>query len=257
MDDQRFGLAVRALRRRRGRTQLEVGQAAGISQSTVSRIERGHCQDLSVATLRRLLGCLDARLALSVAWRGGEIDRLLDERHAAAVSVQAVELQRRGWETALEVTFNHFGDRGSIDVLAWHPASRIGLVVEVKSEITSAEETLRRLDVKVRLARSLVAEQWGGRPVTVLPMLSVIDDSTNRRRIAHLATLFGIAFPIRGRAAARWLAAPTGAPRGILRFLSNINPGGVIRTPHRIRASRSRQPVPRRMPEMNGSVGSG
>jgi hypothetical protein len=64
-------------------------------------------------------------------------------------------LRAGGWTTAVEVTFNHYGDRGSIDVLAVHPVARIALVVEVKTEITSAEETLRRLDVKVRLGAGL------------------------------------------------------------------------------------------------------
>jgi hypothetical protein len=38
-----------------------------------------------------------------------------------------------GWEAVPEVTYSIFGERGSID-LAWHPASRTLLVIELKSE---------------------------------------------------------------------------------------------------------------------------
>ena len=239
MDGLRLGLALRALRRRRGWTQLQLGAAAGVSQTTISRVERGHVDDLSFGTVRRVLASLDARLDARVAWRGGEIDRLLDERHAAAVTAQAAELQRLGWETATEVTFNHYGERGSIDLLGWQAGERVALVVEVKSELTSVEETLRRLDTKVRLAPDLVAERWGARPSRVVPMLAMIDTSANWKRVARVASLFGVAFPMRGHDVVRWLADPASAvPRGLLRFLSIMRPGNGIRMPHRIRSRR-------------------
>jgi hypothetical protein len=40
------------------------------------------------------------------------------------------------------VTFSIYGERGSIDLLAWHSETRTLLVVELKSELTSIEETL-------------------------------------------------------------------------------------------------------------------
>ena len=64
----------------------------------------------------------------------------------------AALLEAEGWLTAAEVTYSGYGERGSIDLLAFHPATRTLLVVEVKTEIASVEETLRRHDAKVRLA---------------------------------------------------------------------------------------------------------
>ena len=43
-----------------------------------------------------------------VSWRGGALDRLLDERHAALVGVTSRDdLRATGWQVELEVTFNH------------------------------------------------------------------------------------------------------------------------------------------------------
>jgi transcriptional regulator with XRE-family HTH domain len=155
VDPIRLGRSLRVIRRSRGQRQLDVAQAAGVSQTLVSAVERGHGARLSVGTLARVFAALDADLELVVRYRGGTLDRLLDERHAATVAAVLGTLRARGWTTAVEVTFNHYGDRGSIDVLAVHPVARIVLVVEVKTEITSAEETLRRLDVKVRVGAGL------------------------------------------------------------------------------------------------------
>jgi hypothetical protein len=54
-----------------------------------------------------------------------------------------------------------FGERGSIDLLAWHESSRTLLVIELKTELTSVEETLRRHDSKVRLAPGIARERFG------------------------------------------------------------------------------------------------
>ncbi|MBA3851671.1 MAG: helix-turn-helix transcriptional regulator, partial [Chloroflexi bacterium] len=52
MDERRLGLVVRALRRRRGWRQLDLGRASGVSQSTVSEIERGYLDSLSLRTIK-------------------------------------------------------------------------------------------------------------------------------------------------------------------------------------------------------------
>src|SRR5205814_7728531 len=158
MDDRRVGLVIRALRRRRRWRQVDLAAAAGISQSAISLMERGHLDGVTVHALRSVLGALEARIELDVRWRGGALDRVVDSRHATLVNLVVAILHLFGWETAVEVSFSHFGDRASIDILAWHAAFQTLLVIEVKSELTSVEETLRRLDVKTRLARQIAAD---------------------------------------------------------------------------------------------------
>lgn len=158
----RVGRSLRTLRQRAGLRQLDVAKHVGIAQSTVSAIERGRLAHLGLATLAKVAGSLDADLVVFVRWRGGELDRLLDDRHAALVARIAEIVERAGWPTKPELTFSEFGERGSIDLVAWHAATRTLLVIEVKTELTSVEETLRKHDLKVRLARSSFASGSAG-----------------------------------------------------------------------------------------------
>jgi Holliday junction resolvase-like predicted endonuclease len=60
-----------------------------------------------------------------------------------------------GWEVRAEVSFSSYGERGAIDLLAWHPETRTLLVIEVKTEIGAVESTLRVHDMKWRLAAQI------------------------------------------------------------------------------------------------------
>ena len=111
MDDVRVGRILRALRRRRGWTQKELGRLADVSQQAISLIERGYGGRLSGETVRRVFAALDARWEPDVSWRGGDLDRLLDEKHARLVGEISRRLARVGWDVAIEVTYSDFGDR--------------------------------------------------------------------------------------------------------------------------------------------------
>jgi hypothetical protein len=214
-----------------------VARAAGVAQTLVSKVERGHWDHLAIGRVGRIFAALEADIDLVVRYRGGTLDRLLDERHAAAVAAVLGRLRARGWMTAVEVTFNPYGDRGSIDVLAVHPVARIALVVEVKTEITWAEETLRRLDVKVRLGTGLARERFGMPVTRVVALLAVLDTTANRHRVARLAPLLDPAFPNRSEDLRRWLASP-GTPAGGLLFvrLARVSTRDAgMRGPHRVR----------------------
>ena len=60
---------------------------------------------------------LEARGDLDVRWRGGSLDRVVDERHADVAAVSVRSLTNFGWDHAVEVTYAIFGERGSLDVL--------------------------------------------------------------------------------------------------------------------------------------------
>ena len=225
MDDVRIGRLLRALRRRKGWRQVELAGASGLSQQAISLIERGHLASLSIRVLRGAFAAVDARLEGMISWRGGQIDRLLDERHASLVGHVADELVREGWDVHVEITFSEFGERGSIDILALRPASELALVIEIKTELTAIDDTIRRLDVKSRLAAKLVADRFGWRPTAVSRMLVVLDRSTNRRRVAAHEGSLARAFPDRGFTLRRWMEAPTGPVSG-LRFMSPTNRSG-------------------------------
>jgi hypothetical protein len=189
-------------------------------------VERGHGSRLSGATLRRLFAAVDARWEPVVSWRGGEIERLLDAQHARLVGAVVRDLGRRDWIVEMEVTYSEFGERGSIDVLAWKKDVAVALVVEVKSELVSVEATLRKLDEKVRLIRDkLGVARFGARPRTVGRLLVLPRSSTERRRVDRAQAVLGTALPDRGDIVRAWLRAPDRSLNGIL-FVADTNPGG-------------------------------
>ena len=103
---------------------------------------------MPVRRVAAIARALDADLVVSLRWRGGELDRLFDEGHASVLGHVAELLQAYGWITEPEVTYSVYGERGSIDLLAWHAPTRTLLVIEVKTELTSVEATLRKHDEK-------------------------------------------------------------------------------------------------------------
>jgi transcriptional regulator with XRE-family HTH domain len=112
MDDRRVGRIVREVRIRKAWRQRDLAEMAGVSQSLVSRMERGWIGGLSLAKLRKVGAVLDIRFSLDAWWRSGEVDRLVDRGHAALVDHVVAGLRADGWVTRVEVTFNHFGERG-------------------------------------------------------------------------------------------------------------------------------------------------
>ena len=208
MDDLRLGRLARALRHRLGIPQREVARRADTSQSALSRLERGRFAGMTVGRIRRILAVYDAELVQYVRWRGGDIDRLLDRGHAELGERVAALLESLGWTVVAEVSYSIFGERGSIDLLAWHPASRVLLVIEIKTELTSIEETLRRHDVKVRLARRIASERFAWEATDVIRMIVLPDQRTPRRHVERHASLFARTYPLRSWALKRWLADP-------------------------------------------------
>jgi transcriptional regulator with XRE-family HTH domain len=241
MRDVELGRIIRALRRRRGWRQQDCAVRARVHRSTWSNLERGHLERLSLATLRRCLAVLEVRLQLVPSWRGAALGRLLDETHAALQSAWKARLERWGWQVWVEVSFNRFGDRGRIDLLAWQPVRRVLLVVEVKTEIADAQALLGGMDVKVRVAPHVARSLGLGAPRMVVPLLLVAEGTTNRDRVRRLEPLFA-RFAVRGRRAVSWLRRPEGSmARGLLIFtdLRFANGRSVTRVaPHRMRLPR-------------------
>lgn len=206
---------LRALRRRKGLSQKRLATLIGISQQTVSRFEIGNLEACSIELLDRWAAAAGGYLLLEIRVNGQR--PLTDARHAALQEWLVRLLVQLGWEVAAEVSFNHYGDRGRVDVLAYHPRLRILVIFEIKTRIDDVQDVLGRVDVKVRLGRD-IAGQRGWAPVAVVPTLVLRDDSTNRRRIATHAALFA-RFSTRSTAARRWLRQPTApAPSGLLLF---------------------------------------
>ncbi len=214
MDHVRIGRSIRVVRVRRRIRQSDLAALASLSQQTISRIERGRLHGVTIGTLEQVCAELGIRLSIELRWEGAELDRLLGGRHSAmhdAVARLFEDLP--DWVQSPEVTFAIFGERGTIDILAWHATSRTLLVIELKTEIVDVQETVGTLDRKRRLAAKVAAER-GWVPASVSAWLLIADSPTNRRRVrAHLSMLRS-AFPVDGRGILGWLRAPRGAVVG-------------------------------------------
>ncbi len=200
---------------------------------------------------------LELRIDVVARWRGGELDRLVNARHSALHEAFAARLERSpGWAVAPEASFSIYGERGVVDVLAWHGASRMLLVVELKSELVDIQELIGTLDRKRRLAPRIGRER-GWDPVDLAAWVVVAEGRTNRRHAAAHRAVLRTAFPDDGHRLRSWLASPDGPVNG-LSFLpyghgENLRRG--LAAPHRVRVTKSARIRPRSVSDGPGMTG--
>lgn len=242
MTDQKVGAAFRALRLRRGWRQRDVARKAGVSDGVVSLIERGHLDRVSVPAFRRVAAALEIRAEVSITLPHGELERLLNAGHAAMHELVAAYLDTLpGWVHAPEVSFAIYGERGVIDILAFHQATGSLLVIELKTELVSLENLLSTMDVRMRHAAAIARDRgWDARSVSAWVIFA--ESTTNHRRVnAHHSALRS-AFPVDGRAMRGWLHNPTGAARALsfwsVRSVTTTNQTLAARRRVRVRAAR-------------------
>ncbi len=252
VDLVRVGASLRAIRVARRERIEDVAARSGLSASGLSRIERGVADGTPVAGYARVAATLGASLDLWVRWRGAELDTLINATHSGLHEGIA---RRFGalpaWQASPEVSYSIYGERGVIDWLAWHPASRSLLVVEIKTVLVDAQAVLAQIDRYGRLAPR-IARDRGWEPATVSVWLIFADSSRNRRGIAAHAALFGTVFAVDGQAMRAWLRHPAGSVRA-LSFLSNCH--GATPRPKRVRPARAAPVPPRTNPRAEGSRG--
>jgi transcriptional regulator with XRE-family HTH domain len=210
MDDLAVGRVFREIRIRLGWQQRVVAAKARISTSAYSRIERGMFDGTTLRRLRSVAAVLEVRLPLDPRWRGAALDRVLSSRHAAMTELVARQLMAAGWEVRPEVSFSHFGERGVVDIVAWHASSSALLLVELKTELVDVNHLLAVADRRRRLAR-VIAEPFGWHPIVVGQWVVLAASRTNERRLAEHRTSLRAVLPSDGKRVTRWLAAPSGA----------------------------------------------
>ena len=215
MTDVQIGRLIAAVRRHLGLRQIDVARAAGVDQKVVSLLEHGHLERVSVERFRRVCAALEIEAVLELRWRGGQVDRLIDRDHARVVDAVVTELTRLGWDTVPEYTFSVWGERGSVDILAWQPRTRALLVVEVKTRLTDLQKLLMSMSRKVRLVPPQVAEERGWKRAALGHLVVMLDSRANRSTVERHAATFAATFPARTAAVRGWLRAPVGDMAGL------------------------------------------
>jgi hypothetical protein len=147
---------------------------------------------------------------LTASWRGSDLDRLVSSRHSALQERLARYLALvPGWTSVPEVSFSIRGERGVIDILAWNPAVRTLLVIEVKTEVVDVPEMLGTLDRKRRLG-AYIARERGWDPLIVGVWLVIAETSRNRRHVSSHQNMLRSALPADAWGMRRWLRSPSG-----------------------------------------------
>ena len=208
---QRCGSAFRAVRIRRGWRQADVATRARCHRSVVSAIERGQFEHVSVGTLLRIAKTLEIQLSWAPRWRGGDLDRLISGRHSRLHESVAAWFAGAlpTWVLAPEVSYSIYGERGVIDILAWHPGQRALLIIELKTDVVDVNELIGSMDRRRRLARSIALER-GWDPSTISIWVLIAGGRTNRVRVDAHRTVLRTAFPADGHRIASWLRNPDG-----------------------------------------------
>jgi transcriptional regulator with XRE-family HTH domain len=228
MDLIRLGTALRAIRIAKGLRLDDLAARSGVSRTVIARFERGEAAGSSLRTLDALARGLDATVDVFVRWHGADLQRLVNAEHSALhEAVAALAKTLNDWEFQPEISFSVFGERGVIDWLAWHPATRTLLVIELKTAIVDVNELLGTFDRKRRLAVR-VARERGWDPVTVSSWLIFSERTRNRSAVERHRRLFDRVFPSDGHVIRSWLRRPVGSVHA-LSFLLISRPEAATR----------------------------
>lgn len=195
----RFGRDLRTARMVAGLRQRDVGTRAGVSQSVVSRVERGVSVP-SLDLMGRLTAAVGCRLSCKLFPADGPSLR-------DGGQLQLIEVVRRqlhaSWNVTLEAPIGTGDDRRAADMVI---ENRLEIALgEFESNLYDAQGQVRPAQLK----RAALAERLG-RPVRLL--FAIADTEANRRAAANHAGLLAAAFPVRGRRA--WAALRSGEPLG-------------------------------------------
>jgi hypothetical protein len=206
-------------------------------------IEAGNVENVTIGQARRVARALGGRLDARLMWRGDGLDRLTNRGHAQMHEATFRWLRGvGGWLAIPEVSFSRAGERGVIDIAAWHAATRSLLVIELKTRLVDVSGLMATMDVRRRVAWA-IARDHGWEPTSVSIWVIVAPGRTNERiRSGHRAVLRA-KFPADGRSMRRWIGQPTDSIAG-------------LSFPPQVAISDLRQPtaMPRRVRRPNGRL---
>ncbi len=198
----RLGSEVRASRRRRRVTQAALGARAGVTQSTVSQVERGLGGTLSLDTWQRLFASLGRRLILDAAR-----DAIEEPADAGHLRIQELVLRlarARGVRGNFEVPTRVADPSRSTDVAVRDDRARTLILVECWNTIGDIGLAARSTNRKLAEAAELAVAVGGGRPYAVAGCWVVRATARNRALVARYPEVFASRLP---GSSERWVRA--------------------------------------------------
>ena len=238
MEAVRVGRILLAVRHDKRLRQLDVAGMAGVGQTVISRVERGHLDGVTISTLERIASALELDLRIDVRGRLGDVDRLVDRDHAQLVELVVARLRREGWDVLVEYTFNHYGERGSVDVVAYHADCRVLLIVEVKTRLTDLQAFLASFGRKLRIVPDLLRAERDWDAQAVGRILVLPGTTANWAILRRHRSVFDASFPARASAIHRWLRHPIGVLGGV--WLVSLSRSATTKRVLRVRTRQGR-----------------
>lgn len=189
-------------------SQHELSRRTGVSQSTISRIEAARLDDVPLGTVAVLLEAMGGRLRVEAeAPFLGDRGRQVDPAHARMSGYVTRRLDRSGWLVATEVEVGGNRSRGWIDILAFSPATRNVLVIELKTELHDIGAIDRTLGWYEREAWA-ASRRLGWRPAVVASCLLLLMTVQNDAAIRLNRDVLRLVFPTRSRSLNAWVTGP-------------------------------------------------
>ena len=217
---QDVGRIIQDVRAALRMTQDELSRLSGVSQSQISRIERGRVSDLRIDVLDRLLTALGIRYWLERSRPASRARRRTSSTRAAPPTPVDGSGRRSGSSSGrsrLGATAHAVGSICSRITLT----RKALLVVEIKTEIVDIGAIERTLNWYRREAFR-VARRFGWQPRQVNAALLLLDSRSNDDRVTSNQTVFRQAFPARAPQL-REVIAGSGSPP-VEDFLAMIDP---------------------------------
>ena len=158
------GNEIRAERRRRGLTLIELAAAAGVSVSVTHGIESGRPARLE--TYVRLACALRLRLAVDLIdphRREPGSARAEDPVHASMGEIEAARLRSFGYAIGVDEPFQHFQFSGRADLVAWSLEQGALLHIENRTRFPNLQEAFGSFNAKRAYLGNELAERVGRR----------------------------------------------------------------------------------------------
>lgn len=192
-----FCAVAKATRISCGWTQRELSRRAGVPQSLISELERGIARDIRLSDLERIAVALGIRYRYAFEPPTIHPRQQRDFVHARCSSHLDRRLRGARCLVAREVEIGSDRSRGWIDILAFQPATRTALVIEIKTELHDIGAIERSTNWYGREAWA-AARRAGWPPRRVIVALIVLQSEANDRAISANRDLLRTRWP--GRA---------------------------------------------------------
>jgi transcriptional regulator with XRE-family HTH domain len=206
-----IGRGLRESRLRRGLTQRAVAMRAGVSRSTVQRVERGRSEHVSLDSLQRAGLAVGRPLRIELA--PDPQREPADVGHLGVQELVARKGSSIGHVALPEMPAGRGGSWRSTDLALRNDLLRWLLIVECWNTIGDLGAAWRGTSRKHADGEEYAAGRWGEDPHLVSACWVVRATSRNRALVARYPALFAARFAGSSRAWVRALTTGTEPPR--------------------------------------------